>query len=203
MAELLAAGPVPEKVPVNALVTGDEDPPPGAATVKIKVGRRGPAADLERIARIRALVGPDVALRLDANGAWRPDVALDMLTAVAPLDIEYVEEPVAGMDALERLAERSPVTIAADESLRTAADVERVPWVVLKPAMLGGPRRTLGLAARARAAGVGVTVTSLLEGPVGEAAAIHTAAAIPGIGACGLRTGVVPSGPGLGVEPVL
>jgi L-alanine-DL-glutamate epimerase-like enolase superfamily enzyme len=93
--------------------------------------------------------------------------------------------------------------------------------VVLKPAALGGIARTSGLAAHAREAGVGVVVTSLLDGAVGLHAALHLAATLPEpLRACGLATGdllegdplapprlvggslAVPRRPGLGVPAV-
>jgi len=88
------------------------------------------------------------------------------------------------------------VRIAADESASNARDLARVlalraaDVIVLKPAALGGLRAARRLAARARAAGCELFVTTLLDGAVSRAAALALAASLPGpLRACGLATG--------------
>jgi O-succinylbenzoate synthase len=102
-------------------------------------------------------------LRLDANGAWSRKVAEGWLARAAerPM-IEYVEQPVdtetrAGEDLLRGLAEDFPVTIALDEAIAGARDVEK--WLaldwrgvwVIKPALLGEAVPVLEKLAQARA----------------------------------------------------
>lgn len=167
----------------------------GFETIKCKVGARSLEEDLERVRAVRDAVGSDVALRLDANGAWdrrETDRALDEL---AGLDIEYVEQPlpaddVEGHRALaggsvpialdETLAGRSPSEIA---SLADAADV-----AVLKPMALGGPDRTVDLGCRMRDEGLGIAVTTTIDAVIGRMGAIHAAAALDVEQACGLAT---------------
>ena len=68
--------------------------------MKVKVGV---GDDAGRVAAVRAAVGPDVAIRVDANGAWAtPEEALANLRALAPAGLEYAEEPVHGVAALAR-----------------------------------------------------------------------------------------------------
>ncbi len=194
----------------------------GFRTLKLKVGAASPEEDIRRIAAIRERVGAAMALRLDANGAWDEATALRVLRAVAPLDIEYVEDPVAG-DA-RAVRSRSGIPVAADvRSLQEGREVvreHRADVLVLKPQALGGLLATRELALAAIEAGLGVVVTSVFDSPAGVAGALHLAASLPGPArAHGLATvdlleespleGLpsveggtlpLPAGPGLGVR---
>ena len=163
----------------------------GFGCVKVKVGV---GDDAGRIAAVRAAVGPAIAIRVDANGAWSSvDEALAHLRALAPAGLEYAEEPVGGVDALRALRAVSPVPVAMDE---TAARAGRGR---LRRDRRGLPqdrplRRDHGLlrdARAARAAGSAVYVASTFDGPLGVAAAVHAAAALAASGPvayCGLAT---------------
>jgi len=169
-----------------------------------------------------------VRLRLDANGAWGAAEARIALAALARYGIELVEQPVAAADVqgLAALRRLGLMPIAADEALEVAGgwlavlSASAADVLVLKPTLLGGPLAALAIAAKARAAGVGVIVTSALDSAVGRAGALHVAAALPELaGACGLATGgllaadvalspaphrgtlTLPDDPGLGIEP--
>ena len=72
--------------------------------MKVKVGI---GDDAGRLAAVRAAVGPDVLIRVDANGAWQtPEEALANLRALAPVGLELCEEPVHGVEALRAVAAR-------------------------------------------------------------------------------------------------
>ncbi len=186
-------GPVRGAVPVNALVEDypiDPDALAGFPAVKVKVGRADPSADVDLVAAVRDAVGPSVALRVDANGAWDLDTAADVITRLAPYDLELVEQPVAGLDALAQLRRRVHLPLAADESVRSVDDARRLAArraadaVVLKVQPLGGVRAALRVA---DAAGVPALVTSMRETSVGIAAGLALAAALPELPyACGL-----------------
>lgn len=196
--------PVRDLVPVNTTVPA-VDPERAAAlvrasgcrTAKVKVAEPGQdlAADLARVAAVREALGPDGHVRVDANGAW--DVATAAL-AIARLDahdLEYVEQPCATLEELRDLRGRVDVPLAADESVRTARDPERVAAagaadvLVLKAQPLGGVARALEVAT---AAGLPVVVSSALETSVGLAAGLAFAAALPELPyACGLGTGTL------------
>jgi L-alanine-DL-glutamate epimerase-like enolase superfamily enzyme len=170
---------------------------------------------------VRAAVGPEVALRLDANGAWDVESAVRNIEALAPAGLELVEEPVHGVDALRSVRERTAVRIAMDETAAEpgalaggAADL-----VCLKISRAGGISALLAQAALVRTTGAEVYIASTLDGPLGIAAAVHCAAALKLDVPCGLATlalfdGLdagpltpvrgaiaVPRGPGLGVKP--
>lgn len=157
----------------------------GHRAAKLKLGAAVLADDVARVRAAREGLGPQVALRGDANGAWTEREALEALDALAPFDLAYVEQPLAAdaFEALARLRRASPVRIAADESVAAepaaarVIDTGAVDVVVLKPGLLGGPARALGIAARARRAGCEVVFTHAFESAVGARHALHCAAA--------------------------
>jgi len=200
----------------------------GYRAAKLKLGAQGRAMDVARAEAARVALGADVELRGDANGAWRIDEALATLAALEHCGIAYVEQPLpaADLDGLAKLRRRSPVRIAADESVvdenafGRLMELGAVDVVVLKPAMLGGPARALALAATAQAAGVGVVFSHAFESAVGARHVLHCAAAwgdpamAHGVCTAGLfvtdlaapvecRHGSADVGdaPGLGIEP--
>jgi L-Ala-D/L-Glu epimerase len=163
----------------------------GFGCLKVKVGV---GDDAGRLAAVRAVVGPEVAIRADANGAWRsPSEALAHLRTLAPVGLELCEEPVHGIEPLRAVRAESPVPIAMDETAAEpgAAASAAADGVCLKIARCGGIGALLREAAAARAAGSGVYVASSLDGPLGIAAGVHAAAALAADGRvahCGLAT---------------
>lgn len=205
-AELGFPAPVRDRVEVNSIVpaVGPEQAydlarAGGCRTAKVKVAERGQtlADDLARVEAVRDAVGPAGRVRVDANGAWDVDVALEALRELNCFDLEYVEQPCASVDelaalrlALARAGLQIPV--AADESIRRSGDPEAVvarraaDIAVLKVQPLGGVRACLALAERL---GLPVVVSSALETSVGIRAGVALAAALPELPyACGLNT---------------
>lgn len=90
-------------------------------SVKLKVGPKG-AAYAARLAR--AVLGPDVSLRVDANMSWTMEQALAIIPLLQRQGIEYVEQPLATgkYDDLRRLQEATGAAIVADEDLRDEVD---------------------------------------------------------------------------------
>ncbi len=183
---------VRDEVAVNALVEGPGFDPAalaGFSCVKVKVGSPG---DTDLVAAVREAVGPGVALRVDANGAWDVETAVARLGVLARHGLELAEQPVAGIEDLARVRRRVAVPIAADECVRSVADARRVrklgaaDAVVLKVQPLGGVRAALEVAA---AAGLPAIPTSMMETSVGIAAGLALAAALGELPfACGLAT---------------
>jgi len=173
---------------------------PGARTAKVKVAEPGQtlADDVNRVNAVRELI-PTV--RVDANGGWTVEQAVAAaaaLTADGPL--EYLEQPCGTVAELAAVRARTDVPVAADESIRKAADPLAVvragaaDIAVLKVAPLGGVRSLLDIAAQID---VPVVISSALDSAVGIAAGLIAAAALPRLDhACGLGTG------GLFVEDV-
>lgn len=172
---------------------------PARRTAKIKVAEKGQtlADDVARVTEVRRVLGPSARVRVDANGAWSVDEALEALTALAPLHLEYAEQPCATVEGLAELRVRLAragvdVPVAADESIRRAEDPLRVAreyaadLVVVKVAPLGGVARALEIV---DACGLPAVVSSALDTSVGLAGGVRLAAALPQLGHhCGLGT---------------
>jgi L-Ala-D/L-Glu epimerase len=186
----------------------------GYRCVKVKVGV---GDDAGRLAAVRAAGGPELAIRVDANGSWSAEEAIAALAALAPVDIELCEEPASGIEEIGRVAADTDIPIAIDETAAApGALAERCcEAVCLKIVRCGGISGLVEQAARARLAGYDVYLASTFDGPLGIAAALHAAAALEPRRACGLATlGLfagredplavregritVPGGPGLG-----
>ena len=168
-----------------------------ARTVKVKVAERGQvlAEDVARVAAVRDRLGAEGRIRVDANAGWNVDEAEHAIHALAPYDLEYVEQPCASVDELAELRDRTGymgIPIAADESVRKSADPLAVARagaadiLVIKAQPLGGISAALAIVAEA---GLPVVVSSALDTSVGISMGLHLAAAIPTLDYdCGLAT---------------
>ncbi|RLV50506.1 O-succinylbenzoate synthase [Nocardioides mangrovicus] len=168
----------------------------GCTTAKVKVAEPGQSLgdDLARVEAVRDALGPGGRVRVDANGGWDVDAAVEAIRALdrAAGGLEYVEQPCAEVEELAAVRRAVDVPIAADESIRRAADPYRVrdlraaDIAVLKVQPLGGVRACLRIA---EDIGLPVVVSSALESSVGIAAGVALAAALPELPyACGLGT---------------
>ncbi|MEZ3160387.1 mandelate racemase/muconate lactonizing enzyme family protein [Microbacterium sp. BWT-B31] len=93
----------------------------GFGGVKVKVGKPDLAEDVDRIAAVRDVIGPDRDLMVDANQRWRLDRAVAAADAFAPLRIAWLEEPLRADDLAGHIALRreTGVRIAVGENLHT------------------------------------------------------------------------------------
>jgi L-alanine-DL-glutamate epimerase-like enolase superfamily enzyme len=230
VAELLTDRPAPE-VTVNATLSAIDRA--GAAEqaaravrlgfecLKVKVGI---GDDAGRVAAVRAAAGPQVALRLDANGAWTVEEAVSAIDSLSGAGLELVEEPTHGLEAVRAVRERVAVRVAIDETAAEhgALGAGVADAVCLKISRCGGISGLIAAATLVYASGAEVYLASTLDGPLGVAAAVHAAAALASRAAvppCGLATlGLfegfenplpardgrisLPSAAGLGVEPL-
>jgi L-Ala-D/L-Glu epimerase len=203
----------------------------GFGTLKLKVGTDA-RTDVARLRRVREAVGPDVVLRADANQGWTADQAIEVIRSLedAGVGLEFIEQPVAAgdLDGLARVTASVDTPVMADESVfgmsdlaevvrRTAADL-----VNIKLAKCGGLVAAAALHRFATEHGVGTSVGSMMEGPIGVGAAASFAAAygttcIPDLDAAwwlaespvlgGLRYDgeavVLPDAAGLGIDGLL
>ena len=94
----------------------------GFPAVKIKVGKRELAEDVDRVASVRELLGPDRALMIDANQRWDLPRATTAIEALSAFDPAWIEEPLRADDlaAHSELSRRIEVPIAVGENLHTA-----------------------------------------------------------------------------------
>lgn len=198
--------PVRDKIPVNATVpaVSAELVPEVLArfgrvdAVKIKVAERGQSLgdDVARVSAVREAL-PNAAIRVDANGGWDIDQAVEALGKLSAVELEYAEQPVPTIEGLAEVrrglaAAGTPVLIAADESVRKEDDPLRVAragaadLIVVKVAPLGGVARALDIVEQA---GLPAVVSSALDTSVGIRAGLALAAALPSLPyACGLGT---------------
>lgn len=190
-----------DRIPINATVPAVDAGRvpevlarfPGARTAKVKVAEPGQslADDVARVEAVRALV-PTV--RVDANGGWTLEEAVQAAIALtASGALEYLEQPCATVAELAELRRRIKTPVAADESIRKATDPLAVAKAgaadiaVLKVAPLGGISPLLKIAGQI---GIPVVISSAIDSAVGIAAGLRAAAALPELQyACGLGTG--------------
>lgn len=171
---------------------------PGCRTFKIKVAEPGQHLD-DDVARVNAVreARPEARIRVDANGGWTVKEAAEAAARLG--ELEYLEQPCRSADELRELRGelarlRIDTPVAADESIRKAADPFRVARLraaevaVLKAAPLGGAGRLLDIARELSGHGMSVTVASALDTAVGMNAGLAAAANLPEGRAAGLAT---------------
>lgn len=156
----------------------------GFSAFKLKLG--GGVAAKEEVAKVRsvrAAVGPDASIRIDANGDWDVRTAKRVLKRLEPLDVELAEQPVATPAAMVEVAAATSIPLAADETVTTAEEARRArasgkcALSALKLSKVGGPGVALEIAAA-----IPSYMSSALDGPVGIAAAAYTVQAIRNLG---------------------
>lgn len=194
-----------DRIPVNATVPAVDpdsvrvvlDRFPGCRTAKVKVasGDEPLSTDVARVRAVREALGPEGRIRVDANGGWNIDEAEHAIHALAPYDLEYVEQPCPSIDELAEIRRRTKymgIPIAADESVRRVSDPLAVAeagaadLLVIKAQPLGGIRRALRIIEQA---GLPVVVSSALDTSVGIAMGAFLAASVPELEYdCGLGT---------------
>jgi o-succinylbenzoate synthase len=197
----------------------------GYRSMKLKIMR---GHDIDTVAAVRAEVGADVTLQVDANGSYAP-ADTDHLEQLDAFELACFEQPLAPDALLDhaRLAARLRTPIGLDESItsasvaRDAMELGACRVVSIKAGLVGGldeARRTLELC---RAAGIAARAGGMLETGVGRAALVALAS-LPGFSVPGdlsasnryfaqdvtppfeLERGrlAVPAGPGIGVAPL-
>jgi glucarate dehydratase len=182
----------------------------------------------EEIAAIRALAEafPGQPLRLDPNVAWTVETSKYVARELDGV-LEYLEDPVKGIEGMAEVAEDSPLPLATNmcviawEHLKPAIEQNAIQVLLTDHHYWGGLRRTRELAAVCEAFGIALSMHSNSHLGISLAAMTHVAAAIPHLdhacdthypwnsaddvivpGALELRDGAVevPTGPGLGVQ---
>jgi muconate cycloisomerase len=198
------------------------------ASFKLKMGALEPADDVARVVEVASKLACAASVRVDLNARWDLVTSLRWLPRLAEAGVDLVEQPVPGAE-VEWLAEINaalPIPVMADESLRTPTDALRLVRLraadvfSLKTTKSGGLRYTRQIADVAAAAGVPCHGGTAIEGPIGTAASLQLACALPAVsygselfGPLLMREELLteplryadgslhlPDGPGLGVE---
>lgn len=157
----------------------------GFATLKIKTGVDA-AAEIEAIKSIREAVGPDVALKLDANQGWLLQDATRFLEAVERFDILMVEQPLPAWDfaGAAELRKRTTIPVMLDEGAHSprdalrAIDMGAADHINIKLLKSGGLKPATEIAAICAAAGITCQIGTL-DTSIGSAAAVHLVHACP------------------------
>ena len=122
----------------------------GFTTIKLKVGAIDTESELDLVRHIRKVFPPEVlTIRLDANGGFTPDNALQKLSDFARYGIHSIEQPIkqGQWEAMRRICSESPIDIALDEELigiytpermGEMLDAVRPKYIILKPSLIGG-----------------------------------------------------------------
>lgn len=180
----------------------------GFSCIKLKIGGIDFAEELELLRSIRS-VAPRVELRLDANGAFSPETALEKLDRLARFDIHSIEQPVrqGQWREMSEICRQSPIPVALDEELiglnshaqRCSMLDEISPaYIILKPTLVGGWHACDEWIAAARERSIGWWATSALESDIGLNAiaqwvATYSPAMPQGLGTGQLFTDNIPS----------
>ena len=199
----------------------------GYECVKLSLGARDSDDDVEVVRQVREAIGDDIELRADADEAWTPDRAIEVLKRLEPYHLEFVEQPVMGEDlrGLAKVRQAVPMPIAADEAFHTYEEAEKViqaeaaDVLVVKPSRAGGVRQAKALLELARENGLTGIVASSMESGVGIAVCLHLAASLGKAPASSIASGnflehdmlrqplvpvrghiTVPQKPGLGID---
>ena len=172
----------------------------GFECIKMKVGALNFEEELEVIRYIRSLFKG--ILRLDANGAFKNNEALQKLQALESDGIHSIEQPIIPrqLEAMQLICRKSKVPIALDEELVGITDkshrVEllrflRPAFIILKPTLHGGMASCMEWISIANQMEIGYWITSALESNVGLNAIAQFADFVDASGHQGLGTGTL------------
>ena len=151
----------------------------GFRCIKLKIGAIDWEKEIELIRYVRSCFPKEeLQLRVDANGAFSPEWAMDRLIELAKYDIHSIEQPIrqGQWDEMARLCKESPLDIALDEEMIGVNDPEEKAklldsihpqYIVLKPTMHGGISGTREWINLANKRGINSWITSALESNIG------------------------------------
>ncbi|MCF8473636.1 MAG: dipeptide epimerase [Emcibacter sp.] len=160
----------------------------GFNAIKLKVGRQG-LADVAHVAAVRKLAGPNISIKMDSNQGWDYPTAVANIKAMASLNLEYSEQPIAvwDYDNMARLRDKVDLPICADESVFDHYDALKLvklgaaDYLNIKLGKAGGINTGLKINAIAEAAGAKCMIGCFAESRLGLSAAAHLAMARPNI----------------------
>jgi len=151
----------------------------GFQCIKMKIGAIDFQTELDLLKSIRREFSvDDIELRVDANGAFVPDEALEKLKMLSEFDLHSIEQPIKQyqIDFMAKLCEETPLPIALDEELIGVFDVTKKKeilqiinpqYIILKPSLVGGFQGSKEWIELAESQNIGWWITSALESNVG------------------------------------
>jgi len=197
-------------IPINGLVwMGDKDfmekqirekIDAGYRCIKLKIGANDFSTELEILAAIRKQFSSDeLEIRLDANGAFHPNEALEKLNRLSEFGIHSIEQPIRQHNryAMAELCIHSPIPIVLDEELigvnpddkESLLEKINPAYIILKPSLLGGFKQSEEWIRLAVKHHIGWWVTSALESNIGLNAIAQWSATLGSTLPQGLGTG--------------
>jgi muconate cycloisomerase len=172
-------GIMPVKDAVNEALQAVDD---GIKTIKLKIGK-DPERDVALVREMRAALGPKVAITVDGNeGYVHASDAIRHLKRIEQYDVLFCEQPVAGLEAMARVARGVSIPLMADESAWTPQDILRIlekraaEVISLYPTKPGGLFRAKQVAAVIEAGGLTCNVNGSAELGVANAVNLHLSA---------------------------
>lgn len=154
----------------------------GFQLIKMKIGAIDFDSEWQLLQSIRKdFSSSEIEIRVDANGAFRPQEAMQVLEKLADLDIHSIEQPIAkgNWEEMARLCEHSPLPIALDEELigvfdrdvkQRLLEVIKPQYIILKPSFIGGFQGSEEWIALAKKQNIDWWTTSALESNIGLSA---------------------------------
>lgn len=151
----------------------------GFKCIKMKIGAIDFDTEIELLQSIRnEFSSDDIELRVDANGGFTANEALDKLKRLSEYDLHSIEQPIKPnqFEEMARLCEKTPLPIALDEELIGVFDVTKKEeilqtiqpqYIILKPSLVGGFRGSMEWINLADKKEIGWWITSALESNIG------------------------------------
>jgi L-alanine-DL-glutamate epimerase-like enolase superfamily enzyme len=150
----------------------------GYSCIKIKVGGLNFEKECDILSYIRKkYFREDITLRLDANGAFKPDDAFYKLNDLSRFKIHSIEQPIKpGQAMMQELCKKTPIPIALDEEMvgvntseekRNLLQRIRPQFIIVKPTLHGGIIGSQEWISIAESLGIGWWITSALESNIG------------------------------------
>ena len=174
--EVVYSGVISSDNPAEAVTLAKRMVKFGLRQLKIKVGT---SDDVDRVATVRQAVGPEVALRADANGAWSTAQAVAQLNRLKPFNLQVIEQPVPAGDlaGMRKVRSETGLPVMADESLVTIEQARQLieeracDYFNIRLSKCGGVTGSLAIAKLAEQAGIKIQVGA----QVGETAILSAA----------------------------
>lgn len=176
-------------IPINGLVwMGDkefmktqikEKLKSGFTCIKMKIGAIDFDTEIELLKSIRKeFSSKEIELRVDANGAFNPNEALDKLKTLSELELHSIEQPIkqGQWQEMASLCEKTPLPIALDEELIGVFSSENKEkciktinpqYIILKPSLVGGFKGSKEWTDLSKKNNIGWWITSALESNIG------------------------------------
>ena len=174
----------PQKMAADAVKIKQQ----GYPAIKVKLGKNG-KKDVERMKAIRAAVGNEIPLRIDANQGWNVEEAIETLKELAPLDIQHCEEPIPRWNFMQlpKVRAASPIPIMADECCGDEHDAARLielkacDYMNIKLGKSGGIFKALQMVRMAEEANIHLQVGAMIESRLAMTGFAHFALCSPAI----------------------